>query len=98
MTQPAHGGASAPAAADLQARLEQAEARNRELESRLAAQHTLRCKVSEKGAVSVYGLNARWPVTLYAGQWERLAAYMPSLLAFMAEHRGELSTKSNGAA
>lgn len=30
-------------------------------------------KVSKKGAVSVYGLNSRMPVTLYAGQWERLA-------------------------
>jgi hypothetical protein len=28
-------------------------------------------KVSEKGAVSVYGLG-RFPVTLYRGQWERL--------------------------
>jgi len=27
-------------------------------------------KVTEKGAVSVYGLQ-RFPVTLYAGQWER---------------------------
>ncbi len=31
----------------------------------------LTCKVSEKGAVSVYGLG-RFPVTLYRSQWERL--------------------------
>ena len=29
------------------------------------------CKVSQKGAVSVYGLQ-RMPVTLYVEQWERL--------------------------
>lgn len=29
-------------------------------------------KVSEKGALSVYGLNGRFPVTLYRQQWERL--------------------------
>jgi len=33
----------------------------------------LSCKVSEKGALSVYGLG-RFPVTLYRGQWERLFA------------------------
>ena len=31
----------------------------------------LTLKVSAKGAVSVYGMG-KWPVTLYAGQWERL--------------------------
>lgn len=31
----------------------------------------VRCKVSEKGALSLYGLQ-RLPVTLYAEQWERL--------------------------
>ena len=29
-------------------------------------------KKSVKGAVSVYGLNARFPVSLYASQWLRL--------------------------
>lgn len=32
---------------------------------------TLTYKVSSKGAVSVYGMG-RFPVTLYAEQWERL--------------------------
>jgi hypothetical protein len=34
-------------------------------------QGSISFKVSEKGAVSVYGLG-RFPVTLYRGQWERL--------------------------
>ena len=33
----------------------------------------LYCKVSEKGAISVYGLQ-RMPVTLYVEQWTRLLA------------------------
>ena len=36
-----------------------------------AAGRTLSVKVTEKGAVSVYGLQ-RFPVTLYANQWKRL--------------------------
>ena len=39
---------------------------------------SLHCKVSEKGGVSVYGLNARFPVTLYVEQWERLLAFAPA--------------------
>ena len=42
-------------------------------------------KVSEKGALSVYGLG-RFPVTLYKGQWERLIQAMPSLQIFMANN------------
>lgn len=53
----------------------------------------LRCKVSEKGALSVYGLQ-KMPVTLYAGQWERLSAYMPELMAFLAANDAALSRKA----
>ena len=52
--------------------IDQAAAQLRELvEVRSVGQ--LRCKVSEKsGALSMYGLQTKWPVTLYAEQWERL--------------------------
>lgn len=36
----------------------------------------LRLKVSKRGAISVYGLNSRMPVTLYAGQCERLLKWL----------------------
>lgn len=42
-------------------------------------------KVSEKGCLSVYGLNTRG-VHLYASQWERIAAEMPRLLDFIKAH------------
>ena len=53
----------------------------------------LRIKVSEKGAVSVYGLG-QFPVTLYAGQWDRLIEAMPRVKAFIAENRHQLSVKA----
>ena len=52
----------------------------------------LYCKVSQKGAVSLYGLQ-RMPVTLYVEQWERLLAFSDELKAFMAEHDAELKRK-----
>ena len=35
--------------------------------------------------VAVYGLG-RFPVSLYANQWEKLAAFLPQVMAFIAEH------------
>jgi hypothetical protein len=56
----------------------------------------LYCKVSEKGALSVYGLQ-RMPVTLYAEQWDRLAKFMPELLEFRKANADKLSTKADKA-
>jgi hypothetical protein len=54
---------------------EQMAARIAELEARIAKGGALRFKVSEKGAVSVYGLG-KFPVTLYVEQWDSaLIAY-----------------------
>ncbi len=53
---------------------------------------SLYCKVSQKGAVSVYGLQ-RMPVTLYAEQWERLLGYADQIQEFIKEHSGELKRK-----
>ncbi len=51
--------------------------------STLSAQpaRKLTCKVSAKGAISVYGLG-RFPVTLYASQWGRLLAAADDIRAF----------------
>ncbi len=53
---------------------------------------SLYCKVSEKGAVSVYGLQ-RMPVTLYMEQWDRLLGFAEELRTFIKEHDGELKRK-----
>ncbi len=47
----------------------------------------LSCKQSEKGAVSVYGLQ-RMPVTLYAEQWERLLGFAEEIRGFIKGHPG----------
>jgi hypothetical protein len=52
----------------------------------------LYCKVSAKGALSVYGLQ-RMPVTLYVEQWERLLDFAEELRKFMEEHGAELKRK-----
>jgi len=53
---------------------------------------TLYCKVSPKGALSLYGLQ-RMPVTLYIEQWERLLGFSDELRKFMTEHDSELKRK-----
>lgn len=58
----------------------------------LSSPKRLTMKVSEKGALSVYGLG-RFPVTLYRGQWERLATAMPDIKVFMSQNAALLATK-----
>lgn len=75
---------------DPQAELERLRTENAALKGRAAKGLSL--KVSEKGAVSVYGLG-RFPVTLYQGQWTRLLDMADEIRAFIAEHAAELKTK-----
>jgi hypothetical protein len=53
---------------------------------------TLYCKVSEKGAISVYGLQ-RMPVTLYVEQWQRLLDFADEIRKFMQENDAKLKRK-----
>lgn len=53
---------------------------------------TLYCKVSAKGAISVYGLQ-RMPVTLYVEQWQRLLDFGDQIREFIQEHDAELKRK-----
>ena len=61
-------------------------------EAAKAKPRSLTCKVSQKGAVSVYGMG-RFPVTLYREQWERLGEFMPEVQSFIADHAESLATK-----
>jgi hypothetical protein len=49
-------------------------------------------KVSDKGALSIYGLG-RFPVSLYRGQWERLIGAAADITAFIAANASLLSVK-----
>lgn len=62
------------------------------LRARLAKRGNLVMKVSDKGGVSVYGLQ-RFPVTFYQEQWERLLNAADEVKAFIAEHKSELKVK-----
>lgn len=59
---------------------------------RKAGQRKLTLKVSDKGAVSLYGLG-RFPVTLYGTQWDRLLNEVEHIKAFLETNRGLLATK-----
>ena len=54
---------------------------------------SLSCKVSAKGALSVYGLQ-RMPVTLYVEQWERLLGYADRIREFIGQCNGQLARKA----
>ncbi len=53
----------------------------------------LSLKVGEKRGISCYGLNAKFPVTLYAQQWERLIEFVPQITAFIAANESKLSRR-----
>jgi len=53
----------------------------------------LSLKVSQKGALSVYGLG-RFPVTLYPGQMARLLSIKTESEAFIEENKESFSYKS----
>jgi hypothetical protein len=76
--------------AEMKAELERLRAKNEKLKSRDSAGLSL--KVSEKGAVSLYGMG-RFPVTLYKEQWLRILASAPVIEAFIQENDSKLKTK-----
>lgn len=58
----------------LLALIQQLKAENDKLKANQAKAKPFGLKVSEKGALSVYGLG-RFPVTLYKSQWQTLLAH-----------------------
>ena len=75
---------------ELKAELERLRAENAKLKNKGAGGLSL--KVSEKGAVSLYGIG-RFPVTLYKEQWLRILASASDIEAFIRENDGKLKTK-----
>ena len=76
---------------DLKAELERLRQENASLKKGAAS--GLRLKVSEKGAISVYGMG-RFPVTLYKEQWLKLLNISDDIRAFIAANEGQLKTKN----
>jgi len=75
---------------DVQAEIERLKAENERLKG--AQSRGMSMKVSEKGALSVYGLG-RFPVTLYKEQWTKLLAMADDIKAFLRDNDAKLKTK-----
>jgi hypothetical protein len=75
---------------DLQAEIARLQAENERLKGRSERGITL--KVSEKGALSVYGLG-RFPVTLYKEQWRRVLSMAAEIESYIVENDNKLKTK-----
>jgi hypothetical protein len=75
---------------DLQAELQRLRAENEQLKK--AGRGKVAMKVSEKGALSVYGMG-RFPVTLYKEQWLKLLAMGDEIKAFIDANQETLKSK-----
>ncbi len=75
-----------------QEEIERLRAENTKLKQQAVKAGTLSFRVSEKGAVSVYGLG-RFPVTLYQEQWDKLLGQIDELRRFIDANRGSLKKK-----
>jgi hypothetical protein len=75
---------------DLQAELERLRAENERLKK--SGRSKLAMKVSEKGALSVYGMG-RFPVTLYKEQWLKLLAMADDIKTFIEANDASLKSK-----
>jgi hypothetical protein len=74
----------------MKAELERLRKENEALKK--GASEGVRMKVSEKGAVSIYGMG-RFPVTLYKEQWLKLLNMSDQIRAFIADNESRLKAK-----
>ena len=75
---------------DLRAELDRLRAENEALKSKET--RPLRLQVSQKKAVSLYGIR-RFPVTFYADEWEKILGMAGEIRAFIRENEGQLKRK-----
>ena len=74
------------------AELARLKAENEALKEKQKRGSAISMKVSEKGAVSVYGLG-RFPVTLYQEQWVKLLALSGDIKDFIDANQATLKVK-----
>jgi hypothetical protein len=77
---------------DLQAELARLRAENEALKKPMRG--SLSMKVSEKGALSIYGMG-RFPVTLYKEQWLKLLGIADEIKAFIQANESSLKSKDS---
>jgi hypothetical protein len=75
----------------LKAELERLRSENAALKEG-ASSSSVRMKVSEKGAVSIYGMG-RFPVALYKEQWLKLLDMSDEIRAFIAANEAQFESE-----
>jgi hypothetical protein len=75
---------------EMKAELERLLAENAQLKTR--DKNKISLKVSEKGALSLYGMG-RFPVTLYKEQWLRVLESAAEIKAFIEANNSRLKAK-----
>jgi hypothetical protein len=75
---------------EMRAELERLRAENEGLKARKSQEKRL--QVSQKGAVSLYGIR-RFPVTFYADEWDIILGMAEDVRTFISQHESELKRK-----
>lgn len=75
---------------EMRAEIERLRAENESLKQHSSRE--LRLQVSQKGAVSLYGIR-RFPVTFYADEWDRILGQSDEIRAFIRENEASLKRK-----
>lgn len=78
--------------ANLAAELQRLKVENAKLRAEKEKPKGISMKVSAKGAISVYGMG-RFPVTLYASQWERILDMADNMKLFIEANEADLVRK-----
>ena len=78
----------------LRAELARLQAENQALSAVAQNRREVSLRVSQKGAVSLYGLG-RFPVTLYQEQWLKLLDYEDQIRQFIVREASQLKTRAS---
>ena len=74
----------------MKAELERLRAENEALKAKPPRE--TRLQVSQKGAVSIYGIR-RFPITFYASEWDIILGMANEIQSFIKDHEGELKRR-----
>jgi len=75
---------------EMQAELARLRAENESLKATRSRE--TRLQVSQKGAVSLYGIR-RFPITFYADEWDTVLGMTDEIRSFISQHADELKRK-----
>ncbi len=75
---------------EMQAELERLRTENKTLKAKRSGE--MRLQVSQKGAVSLYGIR-RFPITFYADEWATVLGMADKIRTFISQHETELKRK-----